>query len=95
METIWRSAETPTIAQQADAAVKLVQAGIVTPGQARQDLGYTPVQQERMRDEESAAALGPVRAQLDEAARLQREDGLSQPAAFAAVGLLQSAAMQQ
>lgn len=94
METIWRSPETPTIAQQADAAVKLVQAEIVTPEQAQEDLGYSPTQRARMAAEKSASALGPVKAQLDEANRLMREQGLSQPAAFAAVGLLQAAGLQ-
>lgn len=91
METIWASPETPTVAQKADAAVKLQQAGIVTVDQAREDLGYTPEQRDRMGKADADAALGPVRVQLDEAARLQREDGLSQQAAFAAVGLLQAA----
>ncbi|WP_345750101.1 phage portal protein [Microbacterium rhizophilus] len=56
IETIWRDPSTPTIAQKADAIVKLVQAkdfsgrSILPIEQARQDLGYTPMQQERMRD---------------------------------------------
>lgn len=94
LETIWRDAATPTVAQKADAAVKLTQAGVIDPEQAQEDLGYTPVQIERMSDRRVASALAPVRAQLEEAARLQREQGLSQPAAYAAVGLLQSAALQ-
>lgn len=48
IETQWRSVATPTIAQVADASVKLVQQGIIPPQQARQDLGYTPEQQTRM-----------------------------------------------
>lgn len=41
LETVWRDAATPTIAQKADAVVKLRQAGLVSLRQARQDLGYT------------------------------------------------------
>lgn len=93
LETIWADAATPTVAQQADAAVKLLQAQAITKRQAREDLGYTPVQIERMQNEDDATALGPVAVQLAEAARLQREDGLSQQAAFAAVGLLQAASL--
>ncbi len=89
-----RSAETPTVAQKADAAVKLVESGVITDVQAQEDLGYSPTQRARMAEAKAASALGPVRAQLDEAARLQREDGLNQPAAYAAVGLLQSAGLQ-
>lgn len=55
METIWRSAETPTIAQRADAAVKLAVANIITPEQAQEDLGYTPAQRQRMAGELAAA----------------------------------------
>lgn len=53
MTTIWRSAETPTIAQKADAAVKLTQGDrpVITVRQAREDLGYTPIQQQRMDSE--------------------------------------------
>lgn len=93
LETIWADAATPTFAQLADAAVKLTQGErpVVTIRQSREDLGYTPVQIARMEQDDRDAALGPVRAQLDEAARLQRDEGLSQQAAFAAVGLLQAA----
>jgi len=48
LETVWRDPETRTVAQAADAAVKLVQSGIVPPQQARIDLGYSPVQQAAM-----------------------------------------------
>lgn len=59
METIWRDASTPTIAQKADAAVKLYS----TPGeplvpkrQTREDLGYTQTQIKRMEAEDAKAA---------------------------------------
>lgn len=41
LETVWRDAATPTVAQKADAVVKLRQAGLVSLRQARVDLGYT------------------------------------------------------
>jgi hypothetical protein len=91
LETIWRDPETPTVAQKADAAMKLTAAGVIDVEQAQEDLGYSPVQIERMRERRAKNALGPVAAQLDEAQRLQSENGLSQQAAFAAVGLLQAA----
>jgi hypothetical protein len=93
--TVWRDPQTPTVAQAADAAVKLVQADIITGEQALEDLGYSPVQVERERTRRdqavATAATAAVRAQVDEAQRLMREQNLSQRAAFAAVGLLQAA----
>ena len=56
LETIWRDASTPTIAQKADAAVKLHQAGIVPLRQTREDLGYTQAQIERMEEQDEQAA---------------------------------------
>jgi len=57
LETRWRDAATPTVAASADAAVKKHQAGITPKRQAREDLGYTDAQIERMEqwDEEEAA----------------------------------------
>ena len=54
LETIWRDASTPTIAQKADAAVKLRTANITTLRQAREDLGYTSAQIERMEADQMA-----------------------------------------
>jgi len=94
METIWTDPATPTPAQKADAAVKLTQGDnpIITNRQAQEDLGYSPEQIKRMAEErESAtadAATASVRAQVAEAKRLQDEDGLTQQAAYAAVGLI-------
>lgn len=48
LETVWRDASTPTVAQKADAAVKLRIANITTLRQAREDLGYTDAQIARM-----------------------------------------------
>lgn len=93
--TVWRDPSTPTVAQAADAAVKLVQSNIITPDQALEDLGYSPVQieRERQRREEQAAtsATKAVAAQVEQAQRLMADQGLSQRAAFAAVGLLAAA----
>lgn len=61
LETVWRDAATPTRAQQADAAVKLFQAGLLPREQAWEDLGYTQIQIARMLDmvdDEHRRALG-------------------------------------
>lgn len=63
METLWRDPATPTRAQQADAAVKLVQAGILPAEAAWEDLGYSAARRERLRNMRAeAAALDPVAA---------------------------------
>src|SRR5690606_16792788 len=41
LETVWRDASTPTVAQAADAVAKKHAEGIITTRQAREDLGYT------------------------------------------------------
>jgi len=96
METIWRDPETPTVAQTADAAVKLFVAGIIDAEQAQEDIGLTPVQREsiaKRRDlAASTAATADVNARMDLARQLQANDGLSLNASLAAVGLLQAAA---
>ncbi|MFF9269085.1 phage portal protein [Streptomyces rochei] len=56
LETIWRDASTPTVAQAADAAVKKHQAKIVPLRQTREDLGYTQVQIARMEEEDEREA---------------------------------------
>ncbi|MDQ7877361.1 phage portal protein [Microbacterium sp. QXD-8] len=72
IETIWRDPSTPTIAQKADAIVKLVQAkdssgrSVLPVEQARADLGYTTIEQGRMRDWDDAARRSP---QLTDAMR--------------------------
>ncbi|WP_329013193.1 phage portal protein [Micromonospora rifamycinica] len=58
METLWRDPATPTRAQQADAAVKLVQAGVLPVEAAWEDMGYSAVRRRKlkaMRDAERAA----------------------------------------
>ncbi len=61
LETVWRDASTPTIAQSADATVKKHAEGIITTRQAREDLQYTEAQIARMEsDDEKQAAADPV-----------------------------------
>lgn len=63
LETIWRDSSTPTVAQKADAAVKLynLPKPLVTRRQTREDLGYTDAQIRRMEaDDEREAAMDPV-----------------------------------
>lgn len=54
LETIWRDASTPTVAQAADAAVKKFQARIVPLRQTREDLGYSQAQIARMEEQDEA-----------------------------------------
>jgi hypothetical protein len=76
LETNWRDASTPTIAQTADAAVKKYTAGITTLRQTREDLQYTEAQIERMEsDDEKAAARDPLATVARGLA-----DGLAEPA---------------
>ncbi|MFE9949299.1 phage portal protein [Streptomyces sp. NPDC005531] len=56
LETIWRDASTPTVAQVADAAVKKFTAKIVPLRQTREDLGYTQAQIGRMEEQDEQAA---------------------------------------
>lgn len=97
METVWRDPSTPTPAQKADAAVKLTQGDrpIITVAQAREDLGYSPPQIARMADDEAvavaSAATADVEAKVALANKMMAEQGISQTAAFAAVGLLAAA----
>jgi hypothetical protein len=67
LETQWRNPATPTIAQEADAIVKKVQAGIVPIEQAREDLGYTQEQRDRMLEMDARAKSNPDIANLTRA----------------------------
>ncbi len=62
LTTLWRDPATPTRAQLADAAVKLVQAGVLPREGAWDDLRYSPARQERLREQfrrqEEADPLG-------------------------------------
>lgn len=70
LETLWRDPSTPTVAQKADAILKLatpVQGGLaVLPlEQAREDLGYTSEQRRRMREMDDAMLSDPYLAKLN------------------------------
>jgi len=49
METLWRDPATPTRAQQADAAVKLVGAGILPVEAAWEDMGYSAARRTKLK----------------------------------------------
>jgi hypothetical protein len=68
LEAVWRDAATPTRAQAADAATKLVAGSIIPKQQAREDLGYTPGQQRRMAAFDEANAAQDPLGQLTQAA---------------------------
>jgi hypothetical protein len=80
LETIWRDASTPTVAQTADAAVKKFTSGITTLRQTRLDLQYTEAQIDRMEaEDEQAAARDPLAA-------IVRQGGQQPPAETPAPG---------
>ena len=54
LETVWRSPETRTIAQAADAATKLYAANIIDRRAALEELDYSPETIDRL------ASVGPV-----------------------------------
>lgn len=65
VETVWASPETRTPAQAADAAAKLVGAGILPVSEALATLGYTPAQIERIRAARRGEALDGAGVNLD------------------------------
>lgn len=65
LETQWRSASTPTVAEMADAVMKKVAAKIIPIEQAREDLGYSPEQRRRMAEMDRMAAAGTLLALQD------------------------------
>lgn len=67
LETVWRDPSTPTVAQKADAVVKLVQAGVLPIEQAREDLGYSQEQRNRMTEMDDRAKSNPDIANLTRA----------------------------
>jgi hypothetical protein len=82
LETQWRSAATPTRAQAADAAVKLVQAGILPVEAAWEDLGYSAARREKLRlMREADLARDPVRQIADQLAPPPQDPTLDDPAA--------------
>jgi hypothetical protein len=65
LETMWRDPSTPTVAQKADAVMKLASPinggpAILPIEQAREDLGYSPEQRRRMAQMDTAAATDPT-----------------------------------
>lgn len=62
METLHRNPATPTVAQAADAAVKLYAAGIISKRQARRDMGYSSVQITNMEQDDADAGSDPALA---------------------------------
>jgi len=82
LETIWRDPATPTVAQKADAAVKLynLPTPIVPLKQTRQDLGYTDAQIALM-EQEDAVAQAMQAAQFEMATAAESASGdQNQPA---------------
>lgn len=66
LETVWRDPSTPTRAQEADAILKLTQGDhpVLPIEQAREDLGYTPEQRDRMLEMDARAKSNPDIANL-------------------------------
>lgn len=69
LETQWRDASTPTVAQTADAAVKKYQTGIVPLRQTREDLQYSAEQitlmeaeDKKAADAQNEAVFGPLKS---------------------------------
>ncbi|HEY9353396.1 MAG TPA: phage portal protein [Nocardioides sp.] len=60
LETQHRNPATPTVAQEADAAVKLFQAQITSKRQARRDLGYTQAQIDTMEKDDAEEVTDPT-----------------------------------
>jgi hypothetical protein len=91
LETVWGDPATPTIAQAADASMKLLSVGITDVEQALEDLGYTANQIERMRVRRASAVAeqmsAEMRARVSAALDLCKEFGIDPKIAFAAVGL--------
>ena len=65
LETVWRDPSTPTFAAKADGVVKLAQAGILPIEQAREDLGYSDVQREQMRQWYKENPMGQLNTVLN------------------------------
>lgn len=64
METIWTNPEFRTEGELTDATVKKLQAGITSLRQAREDVGYTATQIERLEEDDLRAASGDPVVQL-------------------------------
>lgn len=73
LETVWRSAATPTQASKADAAVKTYSSGISDLRQARTDYGYSLTTIEAMEERESAAGSDPALSDAVTALKAERD----------------------
>lgn len=73
LETVWRSAATPTQASKADAAVKTYGSGISDLRQARVDYGYSLTTIQAMEERERDAASDPQLASAVDELRVIRE----------------------
>lgn len=86
LETVWRSAATPTQASKADAAVKTYGSGISDLRQARTDYGYSLTTIEAMERRESEAEERQMRAAAEPLANALRGGLSGDNASPAAVG---------
>jgi hypothetical protein len=81
IETLWRDAATPTLAQKADAISKLVTTkdgsgrSIIGVEQAREDLGYTSEQRRRMAAADQADSNSALLAAVQAASESERAAG--------------------
>jgi hypothetical protein len=64
LETLWRDPSTPTVAQKADAVVKLVQANVLPVEAGWEDMGYSAARRERLRAMREAEQSDPIAAGL-------------------------------
>lgn len=80
METLWRNPETPTRAQMADAAVKLVGSEPILPVEAAwEDLGYSATRRKQLRAMRDAERTTDPVAQLADQFRTSFQPGLVEP----------------
>ncbi len=91
----WADPTTRSVAQEADAVVKLHAAGILPTRYALTRLGYTTAElaeiEQARQDERIANATADVTARAELATKLQADQGLSTTAALAAAGLFAAA----
>lgn len=91
----WADPATRSVAQEADAILKLHSSGLLPASYALARLGYDDEQvraiEQARRAEQLAAATVDVTARAELATRLQADQGLSTPAALAAAGLFAAA----
>lgn len=88
MQTVWANPETQTITQLGDFAQKMVAAEIFAIPTAQEWVGMSPQQRERDNQfREAESPLQDLQTKLAFAKQLMTEEGIEQPAAFAAAGL--------